>query len=109
MKSLRIPFFTASLTTFLLIGFFLYQYFWLNNSNVVLSLDKFSNNRVLSAFLLLTLYFTFIMGLISFLPSLINIYKEQGLKSYIPFLVSIFNILVSLYIAFKFVVPVQFT
>ena len=105
MKSLRIPFFVASIVTLFLIGFSVYQYIVLNNNNILLSLDKFSSNRVLSAFLLLTLYFTFIMGLISFIPATINIFIEKGIKSVVPFLISVLNIGVCFYIVFKVVMP----
>ena len=105
MKILRIPFFVASLITLFLIGFSLYQYFGLNNSNMLLSLNKFSENMALSAFLLLTLYFTFIMGLVSFIPATINVFKEKSLKSLMPLLISVLNIGVCFIIAFKIVMP----
>ncbi len=107
MSGLRIAFASATVVTVFLLGFSIYQYFGLGNNNVVLSLEKFGTNRLLAAIMLLSVVFSFVLGLVSFLPALATAVDfPRGVKLTWPLCVSVASIAYCLYVSYNFILPV---
>ncbi len=103
MYGLRISIITATSVVLLLVLFGLYQYFLLGNENV---LKGPGNSGFQFILLFLVLVFSFLVGLISFIPALTSIYTASTIAGRLaPILISTFFILVSLGLVFKVIVP----
>lgn len=104
MAGLRIGFITAAVVIALLMVFVCYQYFWLGNENIVRGPHDQGFSFIL---IFLLMVYTFVLGLVSFIPSMVSIFIGGNLFDRVfPVFISVVSIGVTLLISFEYIIPV---
>ncbi|RDH44986.1 hypothetical protein [Zooshikella ganghwensis] len=103
MNGLRVSIIAAIIVLLLIVAFGSYQYLWLDNHNVIHGPRGMGYSVII---LILFMVFSFIVGLISFIPAMISIASGRNLmERLLPILVALGSIGVSLLLAFQYIIP----
>ena len=104
MQAIRISLISAIVITSLLICFGFYQYFGLGNENVIRG-PADSGFTFIALFLIFV--FFFVVALLSFVPSVIGLFRVGSVQTkFVPILVAIGSIVVCFTILFYSILPV---
>ncbi|RDH45257.1 hypothetical protein [Zooshikella ganghwensis] len=99
MKGLRFSIIIA----IIILAFGSYQYLWLDNHNVIHGPKGTEYSFII---LILFMVFSFIVGLISFIPAMISIASGRNLmERLLPILVALASMGVSLLLTFQYIIP----
>jgi len=102
MRALKLSLITAICVVLLLVCFGLYQYYLIGN-DFLNHPDSFGSFNIL---IFLLTVFLFILGLISFIPSIVNMFLPLPIvQRIIPMVISCSSIVLCLYLVFYILLP----